>query len=562
MKQLLTRLGICAVAAMALSMSEPEHKTTIYMIGDSTMANKNLEGGNQERGWGHVLPSFFTEDIDISNHAKNGRSTKSFIDEGRWDSVYQSMRAGDYLIIQFGHNDEKADEKRHTEPGSTYDANLRTFIEGAKKKGVTPIVCNSIVRRNFAVVEDAVAQDDASGQSAQTVEEGDSLIETHGEYLTAARRVAEEEGVLFIDMNKMTHDLVQELGPVKSRELYVWAEPNTVPAYPDGKKDNTHLNVRGARIVAGMAAKELQEKVPELAPYIRFYDITVAKDGSGDFMTIQEAINAVPDYSKKHRTTIMVNGGTYEEKVIVPESKINLSLIGQRGAKVTWGDYAKKDNGFGDICSTSGSSTFYVYANYFECEGMTFENSAGRVGQAVACLVSSSIAKFKKCRFLGNQDTLYTYKEGGYQTYEECYIEGTVDFIFGKAAAYFDKCEIRSLGNGFVAAPATPENQKFGYIFNECKLTHAAEADSVYLARPWKPYGQAIYVNCTEEGHITATGWNNWRNADNEKTAVFGEIDCTGEGVKKGRVDWARKKLKAKDYSYEKFVEATPNIVY
>lgn len=546
MKKNLRAMCAAALAASLVAATEPAHKPTIFMIGDSTMANKPLEGGNEERGWGQMLPGFLTDDVVVDNHAKNGRSSKSFIDEGRWDAVLGKMCEGDYLIIQFGHNDEKPDEKRHTVPGGSYDDNLRRFVEGARSKGATPIICNSIVRRNFAVVADAVTQDDSGGKSEQQVEEGDSLVETHGEYLTAAKRVAEQTGTIFIDMNKMTHDLVQSMGPIDSRKLYLWTPPQTKAFYPKGKQDNTHLNIHGARVVAEMAAKEIAKSVPGLAPYVRYYDIVVAQDGSGDFMTIQEAVDAVPDYSKNRRTTILVNGGTYREKVIIPESKLNLTMVGQKDARVEWDDYAQKKNKFGDECSTSGSATFYVYADKFECEGMTFANTAGRVGQAVACFVSSDGAKFRRCRFLGNQDTLYTYGEGDKQTYTECYIEGTVDFIFGKASALFDMCTIHSVGNGYVCAPATPEGTEFGYVFHQCHLTGAEEADRVFLGRPWRPYAQAAFVDCRMDKHIVPAGWDNWGKKSNEKTAKFSEAGSTGLGGNMtSRVRWAKSKEKA-----------------
>lgn len=180
------------------------------------------------------------------------------------------------------------------------------------------------------------------------------------------------------------------------------------------------------------------------------YDFTVAQDGSGDFTTVQEAINAVPDFRKANRTTILIRKGNYKEKVIIPECKINLSLIGEDGAVITYDDYASKLNRFGEEKSTSGSASCYIYAPDFIAENLTFENSAGPVGQAVACFVSGDRAIFRKCRFLGNQDTLYTYGYPTRQYYEDCYIEGTVDFIFGKATAVFNRCDIHSRGKGYV----------------------------------------------------------------------------------------------------------------
>ncbi len=270
MRKGLTTLAMIGVAAALACCDAPTaKKKNIYMIGDSTMANKPLEKGNQERGWGQMLPLCFDSTVTIHNHAVNGRSTKSFKDQGRWAEVRDSLTAGDYVIIQFGHNDEKADTARHTDPWGDYIGNLRAFAREAKEKGATPIICNSIVRRNFAAAADAVGQDDKAGQTELLEAEGDSLIETHGEYLAAARKAAEEEGAIFIDLNKMTHDMVQSYGPIKSRELYVWAEPGTVEAYPDGKKDNTHLNVDGATKVAMMAAKEIGSMIPELGSALK-----------------------------------------------------------------------------------------------------------------------------------------------------------------------------------------------------------------------------------------------------------------------------------------------------
>lgn len=264
MKKSTKLLTALLTAALAWGCTTPKEKIHIWMVGDSTMANKPTAKGNQERGWGQMLPLCLDTTVVVHNHAINGRSTKSFIDQGRWQSVMDSVQAGDYVIIQFGHNDAKADTARHTEPWGDYLDNLRRFARETKERGATPIICNSIVRRNFAKVADAVAQDDKAGVAEQLEAEGDSLIETHGEYLPAARKAADEEGALFVDMNEMTRELVQSYGPMKSRELYVWAEPGTVEAYPDGKKDNTHLNIEGATKVAKMAADAIGEMIPEI----------------------------------------------------------------------------------------------------------------------------------------------------------------------------------------------------------------------------------------------------------------------------------------------------------
>lgn len=261
------------------------------------------------------------------------------------------------------------------------------------------------------------------------------------------------------------------------------------------------------------------------------YDFTVAQDGSGDFTTVQEAINAVPDFRKANRTTILIRKGNYKEKVIIPECKINLSLIGEDGAVITYDDYASKLNRFGEEKSTSGSASCYIYAPDFIAENLTFENSAGPVGQAVACFVSGDRAIFRKCRFLGNQDTLYTYGYPTRQYYEDCYIEGTVDFIFGKATAVFNRCDIHSRGKGYVTAPATPEDSRYGYVFHNCRLTAADGVENVPLSRPWRPYAQAVFINCELGKHISPAGWDNWGKASNEQTVNYAEYNSKGSGA-------------------------------
>lgn len=535
---------------------------TIFTIGDSTMANKKLEGENPERGWGQMLSRYFTDDITIDNHAVNGRSSKSFIDEGRWDAVLSKIQKGDYVFIQFGHNDEKDDPNRHTDPGTTFDANLKKFVEDTRAKGGIPVLFNSIVRRNFGkadgnAVANAIKQDDIRNgidpkAPKDSIEEGATLIDTHGAYLISPKNVAKELNVTFIDLNSLTHKLVEGMGPQKSKELYLWVEPKTVPALPNGREDNTHLNVHGASVIAEMAVKAVAEAIPELQQYVRHYDLVVAKDGSGDFFTVQEAINAVPDYRKNARTTILIKEGSYKEKVIIPASKNAVSLIGQGEVKITYDDYASKPNIFGENKGTSGSSSCYIYAPDFYAENITFENTSGPVGQAVACFVSADRAYFKKCRFLGFQDTLYTYGKGCRQYYDECYIEGTVDFIFGWSTAVFNRCHIHSIGNGYITAPSTDKGQKYGYVFYNCEITANSDVDKVYLSRPWRPYAQAVFIQCNMDKHILPEGWDNWKNKNNEKTVFYAEYKSKGEGANPGKRVAYSKQLKNTDgYSIE-----------
>ena len=528
--------------------------TTIFMIGDSTMANKSIIGGNPERGWGMMLPGFFSEDVQIDNHAVNGRSTKSFIDEGRWDKVLSKIKKGDYVFIQFGHNDSKQDSLRHTTPGSTFDDNLRRFVNETRQHGGIPVLFNSIVRRNFVCpLDDSISKDTRhdAGTHQQPVE-GDVLYDTHGEYAKVPQRIAQELNVPFIDMNKLTHELVEGVGPVNSKQLFMWVAPNEVAAFPKGREDNTHLNIYGGRTVARLASKAIASTLPDLAPYIRDYDFVVAQDGSGDFFTVQEAINAVPDFRKNVRTTILVRKGDYKEKVVIPESKINISLIGQDGAVITYDDYANKPNIFGENKGTSGSSTCYIYAPDFYAENITFANSAGPVGQAVACFVSGDRAFFKNCRFLGYQDTLYTYGKNSRQYYEDCYIEGTVDFIFGWSTAVFNRCHINSKSKGYVTAPSTDAGKQYGYAFYDCQLTADEGVGGVYLSRPWRPYAQAVFVNCDLGKHILPVGWHNWNKKEAEKTVFYAEYESKGDGANvKERAKFSRQLKNLKGYQIE-----------
>lgn len=527
---------------------------SIFMIGDSTMANKKLDGGNPERGWGMMLPGFFSGEIRIHNHAVNGRSSKSFITEGRWEKVISQVKKGDYVFIQFGHNDEKTDAARHTDPGTTFDDNLRRFVNETRAKGGIPVLFNSIVRRNFVQPKDDAISKDARrtpGEQEQP-KEGNVLFDTHGAYLDSPRNVAKEMGVTFIDMNKITHDLVQGMGPIASKKLFMFVAPGRIAAFPEGREDNTHLNIYGARTIAGLTVDVIAKEIPELAKYIRHYDYVVAQDGSGDFFTVQEAINAVPDFRKNVRTTLLVRKGTYKEKLIIPESKINISLIGENGVILTNDDFADKKNVFGEKMGTSGSSGCYIYAPDFYAENITFENSAGPVGQAVACFVSADRVFFKNCRFLGFQDTLYTYGKQSRQYYEDCYIEGTVDFIFGWSTAVFNRCHIHSKRDGYVTAPSTDKGKKYGYVFYDCRLTADPGVTKVYLSRPWRPYAQAVFIRCELGKHILPEGWNNWGKKEAEKTVFYAEYNSCGEGANpKARAAFSRQLKNTNGYEME-----------
>ena len=273
MKQIKLLTVLMALVLLCTSATN-QKTTTIFIIGDSTAANKDTTGGKQERGWGMVLQEYFDADfIQVDNHAVNGRSSKSFIDEGRWDKVLEKLQPGDYVIIQFGHNDEKPKADRHTDPGSTFDYNLARFIRETREHGGIPVLMNCVVRRNFFVA--APENDDDEKLRTTTFKdgvkmiEGDSLVDTHGLYSVAPRDVARRMNCHFIDANRITHDLEQGLGREASKKLHMWFLPGEEPSVPDGRQDNTHYNVYGAHRVASLLADALCQQIPLLSKYRR-----------------------------------------------------------------------------------------------------------------------------------------------------------------------------------------------------------------------------------------------------------------------------------------------------
>lgn len=281
------------------------------------------------------------------------------------------------------------------------------------------------------------------------------------------------------------------------------------------------------------------------------YDFVVAKDGSGDFKTVQEAINAVPDF-RKNRTIIFIKAGVYKEKLILPASKTNITFIGEDVEKniLTFDDFASKKNRFGEEMGTTGSSSFFIFAEGFTAENITFENSSGPVGQAVAVRIDGDMTAFKNCRFLGFQDTLYPHGENSRQYYKNCYIEGTVDFIFGWSTAVFDSCTIFCKDHGYITAPSTNENTQFGFVFLNCKITGNASEASFYLGRPWRPHGKAVFIACEMGPHIKPEGWHNWGKPENEKTAFFAEYKNNGPGARGKRVEWSHQLTEDEVHEY------------
>lgn len=296
--------------------------------------------------------------------------------------------------------------------------------------------------------------------------------------------------------------------------------------------------ILSSALIAGVTCRVQQTSSPAGSPY----DFIVATDGSGQFRTVQEAIDAVPPL-RKNRTVIFIKNGVYKEKLTLPGTATNVTFIGESVEKtiLTYDDYASRKNRFGENIGTSASASFFVFGEGFEAKNITFENSAGPVGQAVAVRIDGDRMKFENCRFLGYQDTLYPHGKGSRQYYKNCYIEGTVDFIFGWATAVFDSCTIFCKSEGYVTAASTEEQTPYGFVFRNCRISGSAPPQSVYLGRPWRPFAKVVYINCELGEVIRPEGWHNWNNAENEKTAFFGEYKSSGPGNQAAnRVPWAQ----------------------
>jgi len=266
--------------------------------------------------------------------------------------------------------------------------------------------------------------------------------------------------------------------------------------------------------------------------------VVVAADG-GDFKTVQEAVNAAPT-DKTTRFVIRIKPGTYKEKLTVPREKGPITFLGEDAATtiLTFSDHAKTLGADGKEIGTSRSASILIQADDFIAENITFENSAGPVGQAVAVNVWSDRGIFRKCRFLGWQDTLLVNRNRQY--FEDCYIDGSTDFIFGASAAWFERCHLHIRRSGYITAASTPQEQPFGYVFSHCKITGEPDAKT-FLGRPWRPYGSVIYLNTEMQDVIRPEGWDNWRNAENEKTARYAEYGSSGPGANPDkRVPWSR----------------------
>ncbi len=268
------------------------------------------------------------------------------------------------------------------------------------------------------------------------------------------------------------------------------------------------------------------------------YDIVVDRNGKGDYRNIQEALDMVRAFDPNGRVTILIKNGVYKEKLVLHTHLNNVKLIGEDKYKtiINYDDHANINK-----MGTFKTYSFLIQGNDIIIENLTIENSAAQLGQAVACHIEGDRIIFRNCRFLGNQDTIYTGRADCRQYFENCYIEGTTDFIFGPSTCWFEKCEIFCKKNSYIIAASTPENIKYGYIFNNCDVKLADGTNAMYLGRPWRAYAMTLFMNCNLPKGIKPEGWHNWGKEDNEKTARYMEYNNRGEGANtSSRVKWVK----------------------
>lgn len=275
-------------------------------------------------------------------------------------------------------------------------------------------------------------------------------------------------------------------------------------------------------------------------------ELTVAADGSAKYRTVQEAVMAVPAGAAESPVVIRVRPGTYRELVYVQREKRFFRLVGEDAARtvITFDLNANLKGLDGKPIGTFRTPTVQIDADDFAAENITFENSAGPVGQALAIRVDGDRAVFRNCRFLGWQDTMLLNR--GRQYFEDCYVEGHVDFIFGAAAAFFERCHIHALRDGYLTAASTPFDQPFGFVFRDCKVTGASPEVRAYLGRPWRAHSAVTFVDTEMSEVVRPEGWHNWNFPEREKTVRYAEYGSRGPGANpSARAAWARRLTKA-----------------
>jgi pectinesterase len=275
-------------------------------------------------------------------------------------------------------------------------------------------------------------------------------------------------------------------------------------------------------------------------------NLLVAADGSGQYQTVQEAIGAVPAGGSTNPVIIRIKPGVYKELIYVQREKRFFHLIGDDPEKtvLTQELCASVTGPDGKPIGTFRTPSTTIDADDFTAENITFENRAGPRGQALAIRIDGDRAAFRNCRFLGWQDTILVNR--GRHYFEDCYIAGHVDFIFGGATVFFERCRIHCLRDGYITAASTPENQPYGFVFSNCRITGETPEVRTFLGRPWRNHASTVFLNTDMSEVVRPEGWNNWRRPEAEKTARYAEFNSRGPGANPStRVPWARQLTRA-----------------
>lgn len=530
MKTLATILFLTIPAAE----SHASETLRIVLVGDSTVTDN--------AGWGFGFKQFLTSKVECINTAQGGRSSKGFRDEGRWTKALALK--GDYYLIQFGHNNEPGKPGRSTDM-PTFVSDMTAYVDEARAAGAVPVLVTPLTRRQW------------------DRENPGKIKSSLAPYAEEVRNIAARKNVPLVDLQASSIALCESLGKEKCLEFS--------PTKPgkDGKTDfdGTHLNDRGHVMFGRLVASELKAQIPALANELRdspandhpvtaesSFDAVVSADGSGTHTTVQAAVIAAPDGNTKP-FRILIKPGNYQGPLLVPKNKRHVHFIGEEteGTVLTYAKNVKEpEPGAGRSYAGTG---VVVQGDDFSAKNITFKNTSGDHGQALALRVDGDRAVFSNCRMLGWQDTVMTNK--GRHYFRKCHIEGRVDFIYGDGTAVFDHCTIHSKNGGYVTAASTPAEQAFGFVFLDCKLTGDASPwqdpgvstpakvsykPNTHLGRPWRPSANVFFVRCELGDHIKPEGWNNWGNPANEKTARYAEFRNTGPGAAMDqRVNWSRR---------------------
>ena len=274
--------------------------------------------------------------------------------------------------------------------------------------------------------------------------------------------------------------------------------------------------------------------------------LVVARDGTGQFRNVAEAIEVCRAFMEYHKV-IYVKKGTYKEKLIIPQWLTNIEICGEDrdNTIITWDDHANiLYPATGKGMGTFRTYTLKIQGSRITLKNITIENNSARLGQAVALHTEGDCLTFQNCRFLGHQDTIYTGNAKCRHYFKDCYIEGTTDFIFGPSTAWFENCDIFCKADSYITAASTPQDVPYGYIFNNCRITADSNVSKVYLGRPWRDYGYTLFMNCELPRQIRSEGWHHWQK-EREKTARYLEYNNHGEGAATDqRASWSRQLTK------------------